>query len=85
MCLWTGTDTSLFRVCVLHSFTDVHAGCPGSSSSTTVLSSSSLSMKAVESPDRYLFPREVRVWTQVPIGLDLKLVSLIVAFNSDFL
>uniref|UniRef100_A0A3P8X4P2 Harbinger transposase derived 1 n=1 Tax=Cynoglossus semilaevis TaxID=244447 RepID=A0A3P8X4P2_CYNSE len=29
-------------------FTDVHAGCPGSSSSTTVLSSSSLSMKAVE-------------------------------------
>ncbi|XP_061577547.1 uncharacterized protein LOC133444079 isoform X2 [Cololabis saira] len=39
-------------------FTDVYAGWPGSTSSSAVLCSSDLYLKAEDRPDGYLFPRE---------------------------
>ncbi|XP_042337979.1 protein ANTAGONIST OF LIKE HETEROCHROMATIN PROTEIN 1-like [Plectropomus leopardus] len=44
-------------------FTDVYAGWPGSTSSSTVLASSDLYLKAEDRPDGYLFPRQVSAHT----------------------
>ncbi|XP_049429633.1 uncharacterized protein LOC125887123 [Epinephelus fuscoguttatus] len=53
-------------------FTDVYAGWPGSTNSSTVLSSSDLYLKAEDRPDGYLFPRQRSVMSdgvEIPIHL----------------
>ncbi|KAM6936882.1 uncharacterized protein FYW49_020689 [Xenentodon cancila] len=53
-------------------FTDVYAGWPGSTSSSAVLCSSDLYLKAEDRPDGYLFPREKSLLSdgvEIPVHL----------------
>ncbi|XP_068168749.1 uncharacterized protein [Antennarius striatus] len=69
-----GWYSVILQAVVNHSlcFTDVYAGWPGSTSTTSVLSSSDLYLKAEDRPDGYLFPREKSIvfdGVEIPVHL----------------